>query len=198
MQARRSSGRPLAGVHPSGCVARDYACQRGIRTIPAPVPLLASVSLLRTCTLSALAVAVTGCATVTGEPMQDVSIVTVDAQDRPVDGLRCRVTNDSAVYVGNSPMFGLQVRRSSSDLQIECSRGVQVARGTAVSRGGLRGAANLVLPGGTALMAVDHLTGYRYTYPQLLRLKLGEHLIFDASDEVAGRPATGIQAEAPR
>lgn len=160
--------------------------------------LLSIVPSLRLLSLASLAAVLCGCATVTGEPMQEVTIVTVDAQDRPIDGLRCRVLNDSAEYVGNSPMFGLQVRRSSSDLQIVCKRGPLVARGTAVSRGGLRGAANLVLPGGTALLAVDHLTGYRYTYPQLITLKIGEHLVFDASDDVAGRPSPGLQAEAPR
>lgn len=142
-----------------------------------------------------LAAALSGCATVTGEPTQDVTIMTVDAQGLPVDGLRCVATNGRNTWVGNSPMHGLQVRRSATDLEIECRRGTQVARGTAISRGGLRGTSALLMPGGTAMVAVDHLSGYRYSYPLLIKLRLGEHLVFDASNEIAGRPARGISAE---
>jgi hypothetical protein len=151
---------------------------------------------LRPACLLLLAAALSGCATVTGEPLQDVTILTVDAQGQPVDGLRCVATNGRNTWVGNSPMHGLQVRRSASDLEIECRRGAQMARGTAISRGGLRGTSALLMPGGTAMVAVDHISGYRYTYPLLIKLRLGEHLVFDASNEIAGRPARGISAEA--
>jgi hypothetical protein len=151
---------------------------------------------LRPACLLLLAAALSGCATVTGEPTQDVTIVTVDAQGLPVDGLRCVVANGRNTWVGNSPMHGLQVRRSATNLEIECRRGTQVARGTAVSRGGLRGTSALLMPGGTAMVAVDHISGYRYSYPLLIKLRLGEHLVFDASNEVAGRPSRGLSAEA--
>lgn len=55
-----------------------------------------------------------------------------------------------------------------------------------------------VLPGGTAMMAIDHLSGYRYSYPTSMRLRAGEHIVFDASDEEAGRPTRGMQAETLR
>ena len=165
---------------------------------PAEHILLQTVTVLRPACLLALAAALSGCATVTGEPTQDVTIVTVDAQGLPVNGLRCVVINGSDQWVGNSPMHGLQVRRSATDLEIECRRGGQVARGTAVSRGGLTGTSALLLPGGTAMVALDHLSGYRYSYPQLIKLRLGEHLVFDASNEIAGRPSRGMAAEASR
>jgi hypothetical protein len=126
-------------------------------------------------------VALAGCATVSGTPTQAVSIHTVDAFDRPVTGMRCRIGNASADYVGDTPMFDLQVRRSASDLEIECRRGNEVARGTAVSRGTTLVTA--LLPGGTAAILIDHVSGYRYTYPQTLRLRVGEHLVFDPSTE---------------
>lgn len=121
-----------------------------------------------------------GCATITGEATQAIDIVTFDAAQRPLEGMRCRVLNGAAEYFGNSPMYALQVRRSASDLEIECRRGALVARGTAVSRGGvelLQG----VLPGGTMMVALDHLTGYRYRYPAQIQLRVGEHLVFDAA-----------------
>ncbi|MFN7345356.1 MAG: hypothetical protein ACK5VO_06150 [Betaproteobacteria bacterium] len=144
------------------------------------------------------AVLASGCATVTGEPTQPVSIVVVDQQDRPVADMRCRVSNGSAQYVGNAPMFSVPVRRSSSDLQIECRNGTAVARGTAVSRGGLQGMAAAVLPGGTTALVIDHVTGYRYTYPTSMRLRTGEHLVFDATDNAVGRPTRGLLADTPR
>jgi len=121
-----------------------------------------------------------GCATVTGESTQRVSIVAVDAADRPVP-MRCRVVNGAAEYFGDAPMHDVMVRRSASNLEIECRRGALVARGTAISRGGVASALQAVLPGGTALMAIDHLTGYHYAYPAEIRVRIGEHLVFDRS-----------------
>ncbi len=119
-----------------------------------------------------------GCATVTGEPTQRVTIVAVDADNQPLPGMRCRVVNGAAEYFGDSPMRDVPVRRSASDLEIECKRGALIARGTAISRGGLS-VLQGVLPGGTALIALDHLSGYRYSYPVEIRVRAGEHLVFD-------------------
>ncbi len=129
--------------------------------------------------LTAIAVVLAGCATVTGTPTQAVSIQTVDANNRPIEGMRCRIANSAADYVGDSPLFDLKVRRSSSDLEVECRRGALTARGTAVSRG--THLLSMVLPGGTAAMIVDHVSGYRYSYPSTLHLRVGEHLVFDPS-----------------
>jgi hypothetical protein len=145
-----------------------------------------------------LALALAGCATVTGSSTQSISIQTVDALDRPVPGMRCRISNAAADYFGDSPLRDLQVRRSSSDLQIECHRGSLVARGTAVSRvSALDGAVKALLPGGTAMFAVDHLSGYRYAYPDWVQLRVGQHLVFDADNQVPGKPMRGLLADVP-
>lgn len=138
---------------------------------------------LRLATFAALAAMTllgAGCATVTGEATQRVSIVAVDGADRPVP-MRCRVINGAAEYFGDAPMHDVLVRRSASNLEIECRRGALVARGTAISRGGVATALQAVLPGGTAMMAIDHLTGYHYAYPAEIRVRIGEHLVFDRS-----------------
>ncbi len=146
--------------------------------------------------LALAALALGGCATISGSPLQDVSIQTVDASDKPVAGMRCHAKNGAEEYFGNSPMFNLEVRRSSSNLEIECRRGNLVARGTAVSRGeGLLAAA---LPGGTAAIVIDHISGYRYSYPSWILLRVGEHLVFDASDDTFSHPVRGLQADTPR
>lgn len=157
------------------------------------------VHFLSRCLLLPLAaLALAGCATVTGTANQGVSIHVVDAYDRPISGVRCHVSNASADYFGDAPMRDLQVRRSASDLVIECHRGSLIARGTAVSRGSVvDGAVKALLPGGTAMLAIDHLSGYRYAYPGWIQLRLGEHLVFDADRQIAGKPAPGLLADVP-
>jgi hypothetical protein len=137
-----------------------------------------------------------GCATVTGTPMQPVSIQAVDAFDRPIDGMRCRIANSAADYFGTTPMYDLQVRRSSSDLEVECRRGALLARATAVSRG--THLLSAMMPGGTAAMIIDHVTGYRYSYPSRLKLRVGEHLVFDPDVAVPSRTRIDAQIAALR
>jgi len=140
-----------------------------------------------------------GCATITGDPTQVVHIETLDERGQPIEGMRCHLSNASSDYFGDSPLFGLEVHRSSSDLKIACHKGNRVAEGTAVSRSGVRGGvtgvANLLFPGGSAYVVVDHLTGYRYTYPTWLRLQIGQKLVFDAGDDVAGKPVPAARTE---
>jgi hypothetical protein len=139
------------------------------------------------------------CATITGDPTQVVHIETLDEHGRPIGGMRCHLSNDSADYYGDSPLFGLEVHRSFSDLKIACHLGDRVAEGTAVSRAGVKGAAtgvvNLLLPGGSAYAIVDHLTGYRYNYPTWLQLQVGQKRVFDAGDNVPGKPVPVASAE---
>ncbi len=139
----------------------------------------------------------TGCATLTGSSTQGIHVQAVDALDRPLTGMRCRIINGSAEYFGDTPMFDLQVRRSATDLQIECRRGALVARGTAISRSAIGGALKALLPGGTAMLAVDHLSGYGYTYPKHIRLRAGDHLVFDVDHERRDLSSRGLGAETP-
>lgn len=152
------------------------------------------------CATAAVAASLlSGCATITGDATQFINVRTLDARGNSVEGMRCKVTNGSAEYFGNSPMFGLAVRRSSSDLEIQCHRGVHTARATAVSRGSNAAALmKAALPGGAASTVVDHITGYRYSYPTDVQLRIGQHLVFDANDDELGRPSRGVLADSPR
>jgi hypothetical protein len=147
--------------------------------------------------LSAVPIALLGgCATVTGDPTQVVHVETLDERGQPIDGMRCHLSNASSDYFGDSPLFNLEVHRSSSDLKINCRLGDRVAEGSAVSRSGLRGgvtgAVNLLMPGGSGMMVIDHLTGYRYAYPAWIQLRIGQKVVFDASDDIAGQPSLGV------
>lgn len=131
-----------------------------------------------------------GCATMAGDSTQKVSIQTVDAQGRSVEGMSCKISNASAEYVGVTPMFDTQVRRSSNPLIVEC-RGDRypMARAVVVSRAVNMQPMQMLLPGGTSFMVLDHLTGYMYSYPRWVRLQVGTDMVFDRRDD-NGRSAT--------
>jgi hypothetical protein len=136
-----------------------------------------------------------GCATVTGEATQPITIQTVDAQGRIVDGMGCTVVNGSAHYTGDTPMFNLKVRRSSTPLVIECRReGYPLARAVVVPRADnlLSSGAQLLLPGGTSMLLVDHLSGYMYSYPRWIRVQSGADMVFDRRDERGRDPTPGL------
>ncbi|HEX4598041.1 MAG TPA: hypothetical protein VH278_09665 [Burkholderiaceae bacterium] len=162
--------------------------------------MTAQIRRLSALALSSICVSLLGaCATVTGDPTQVVHVETLDARGQPIEGMRCHLSNASSDYFGDSPMFGLEVHRSASDLKISCRSGDLVAEGTAVSRSGIRGgitgAVNLMMPGGSGLMVIDHFTGYRYAYPSWVQLRIGQKLVFDASDDVEGQPTVAIQKD---
>lgn len=144
--------------------------------------------------LTALALgALSGCATLSGDSTQKVSIQTVDQDGRVVDGMSCRASNASADYVGVTPMFDMQVRRSSSALVIECRRdGLPMTRGVVVSRGVNMQPMQLLLPGGSSFMVIDHITGYMYDYPRWVRLQVGTDMVFDRRDEKGRGPTPGL------
>lgn len=136
--------------------------------------------MIRRLALALLPLAFAGCATVTGSPTQTISIHTVDASGKPVNGMRCRLANGEGDTFGNSPLLDVQVRRSGADLEIECRNGAQVARATAFARSpSLTGA--VLLPGGGAAALIDRLSGYAYAYPRTMQLRVGEHMLFDVS-----------------
>jgi hypothetical protein len=115
-----------------------------------------------------------GCATLSGEPTQKVNIQTVDAEGKTIDGMSCRASNTSALIV-------------------ECRReGYPMARGVVVSRAVDMQLLQMLLPGGSSLMVVDHLTGYMYAYPRWVRLQVGTDMVFDRRDEVGRGPTPGL------
>lgn len=149
--------------------------------------------LLRVAVLACIAVLASGCATVNGDSTQPISIQTVDSQGRIIEGMSCRVSNDAGEYVGDSPMFDLKVRRSSMPLLVECrADGRPMARGVLMPRADSMVAAQMLLPGGSTLMVIDHLTGFMYAYPRWIRLQAGADMVFDRRDERSRAPTPGL------
>jgi len=146
----------------------------------------------RTPMLAGLAAALllAGCGTVTLPSQQPVQILAFDAADRPVTGMTCTVRNQMGETTVTTPAIDVPVRRSFSDLQIECRRGNDVAMGTVVPR--RHGLEQALVPFGSVAVAIDHLSGHLYAYPTVVRLRLGQHLRFEFSTEAraAGLIAT--------
>ena len=136
-----------------------------------------------------------GCATITGEATQAINIQTVDASGKPVDGMACRVVNGSAEYMGDTPMFGLRVRKSPTPLIVECKRhGYAMARALIISRADLvsGSTAQLLLPGGSSMLIIDHSSGFMYQSPRWIRPEIGADMIFDRRDEKGRNPTPGL------
>jgi hypothetical protein len=147
--------------------------------------------LCRAVAAAALVAALGGCATIGGEATQKLSVQTVDRDGRDVDGVSCRASNASAQYVGVTPMFDLRVRRSASPLVIECRRdGLPLSRAVVVSRATDMQPAQLLLPGGSSMMVIDHFTGYMYAYPRWIRVQVGTDMVFDRRDQKNERNPT--------
>lgn len=150
---------------------------------------------VRTFFVAIAIVGVSGCATITGEATQAINIQTVDANGKPVNGMACRIVNGSAEYMGDTPMFGLRVRKSPTPLVAECKRqGYAMARALIISRADLASGstAQLLLPGGSSMLVIDHISGYMYQYPRWIRAQVGADMIFDRNDERGREPTPGV------
>jgi len=150
---------------------------------------------LRTFLAGLAVIGIGGCATVTGDATQAINIQTVDANGRQIDGMKCRIVNGSAEYMGDTPMFGLRVRRSSTPLVAECQRhGYAIARALIIPRADLASGstAQLLLPGGSSMLIIDHISGFMYHYPRWIRAQAGADMIFDKNDERGREPTVGI------
>jgi hypothetical protein len=143
-------------------------------------------AMLALCTSAAL----TGCATMSQSSTQDIVVLAYDQRDRPVAGMTCTLTNGMGESRFSTPAEKVTVRRSHSDLEIECTRGGEIARGTVQAR--RENLEQALVPFGWVAVGVDHLTGHLYAYPDLVRLRVGQHLRYEFSREAR---AAGVIAQ---
>lgn len=132
----------------------------------------------RTVVCSLVALLTSGCATLTGSSTQTIELAVLDARDRPVVGMVCTLTHGAGTYTVQLPAAEVEIRRSGTELEIECRRGDLLARGTVVPRAE-SAIAHAFLPGGSLATLIDHATGAMYTYPSPLALRVGQHLRFE-------------------
>lgn len=119
-----------------------------------------------------------GCASITKDANQPVQIETYSKNNQIVNGAKCMAKNErgewSAITTGV-----VNVHRSNQNLLVTCDKdGEETGRGTLISRanGGMFG--NILFGGGIGAI-VDHNTGKAYSYPDWIRVIMGDNLVFD-------------------
>lgn len=135
--------------------------------------------------LSILGVAVvlsTGCASITGSEMQQLSLTTKGEDAKTVEGVKCKLQNDKGTWESTSPGF-VNVRRSSEDLTVECKKdGLKDGLLKAISRAAGSMFGNIVFGGGIGAL-IDHNKGTGYNYPDSLPVEMGKSVIMDRRNQ---------------
>lgn len=137
--------------------------------------------------IAALAVlALTGCASITGEKMQPITIQTVH-DSREIVGVGCTLTNDAGSWFLTTP-GSVTVHKSTGDLAIDCKKDEIFGRQTLVSKSNGAVWGNIIAGGGIGYI-VDRNTGAGFDYPATTMIamrKIGEEI-------AAAKPVTSAQ-----
>ena len=140
------------------------------------------MAFVRLAAIAAIVLLMQGCASIVNDTTNPVRFETYSEAGVEVKDMDCKVENDYGAQSVKTPGT-LQVRRSSKDLQIVCTKaGENDAKGVATSRanGGMFG--NIIFGGGIGAI-IDHNKGTAYSYPQWIRLVVGKVLGFDRTHD---------------
>lgn len=135
-----------------------------------------------------------GCASIMKDDYQRLQVETYSKNDTLVGNAKCRAKNDRGEWV----MFTigtLTVRRSDQNLLISCEKdGVATGYATLISRAN-EGMYGNVLAGGYVGAIVDHNNGNAYSYPDWIRVIMGDNLVFDRKRNQRGQLMLGNPPE---
>jgi hypothetical protein len=133
-----------------------------------------------------------GCATITGSEIQNISVETHDTAG-PIAGAECRLTNNNGSWTVKTPGVAT-VRKSADDLLVRCEiqdREPGLAKVVSSVNAGLFG--NVIF-GGAIGAVIDHTRGTAYDYPSQVRVVLGTSRVIEGGDITS---ATPVSAAAP-
>jgi hypothetical protein len=119
-----------------------------------------------------------GCASITKDSNQPVQVETYSKDNKLVSGAKCTARNERGEWTTTSTGT-MSVHRSGQNLIVKCEKeGEETGHGTVVSRanGGMFG--NILFGGGIGAI-IDHNKGTAYSYPDWIRIILGDNLVFD-------------------
>jgi hypothetical protein len=142
----------------------------------------------------ALQTLVTGCATITKDANQPVKVETYSKENQLVKDVKCTAKNERGEWSTNAPGT-VSVHRSGENLLVNCEKeGQQSGLATVISRanGGMFG--NILFGGGIGAI-IDHNKGTAYSYPDWIRVIMGDNLVYDRKNNkdnevMLGQPAT--------
>ena len=145
----------------------------------------------------ALQTLLTGCASITKDSNQPVKIETYSKNNAAISGAKCTAKNERGEWVATTP-GNLVVHRSGENLSVVCEKeGEESGYATVVSRanGGMFG--NILFGGGIGAI-IDHNKGTAYSYPDWLRVIMGDNLVYDRKNNkenevMIGQSASPVQ-----
>lgn len=126
----------------------------------------------------ALQTLLTGCASITKDANQPVKVETYSKKNVAVTGAKCVGKNERGEFTTDSTGV-MRPHRSGENLYVVCTKeGEAAGVGTLISRanGGMFG--NILFGGGIGAI-IDHNKGTAYSYPDWVRVILGDNLIYD-------------------
>jgi hypothetical protein len=110
----------------------------------------------------AVLVTLTGCASITGDKMQPISVKTVH-NNAEIAGLNCTLSNDAGAWSVISP-GSVRVHKSTGDLAVKCKNDTFAGDQTLVSKANGAVWGNIIVGGGIGYI-VDRSTGAGFDYP---------------------------------
>lgn len=140
-----------------------------------------------------------GCASITKDSNQAVQIETYSTNNEIITGASCSAKNERGEWFTTSTGT-LNVHRSGKNLLIKCDKeGEKTGHGTAISRANGSMFGNILFGGGIGAI-IDHNKGTAYSYPDWIRVILGDNLVFDRKNNkdnevMIGQKATKEQLE---
>lgn len=120
----------------------------------------------------------TGCATITKDANQSVRVETYSKSNEVVKDVKCVGKNERGEFSTDSTGV-MRPHRSGENLMVTCSKdGAEPGIATLISRanGGMFG--NILFGGGIGAI-IDHNKGTAYSYPDWVRVIMGDDLLFD-------------------
>lgn len=150
-------------------------------------------------TLLAITVALSsGCASITGSEIQNLSLSVKTEKNETVKDAKCTLKNDKGTWQASAPAF-VDVRRSAEDLLVECKKdgsGDGFLRAISRAAGGMFG--NIIFGGGIGAI-IDHNKGTGYNYPDNLPIVMGQSNTVDRATQNAETEKTaGNTPQAPQ
>jgi hypothetical protein len=141
----------------------------------------------------ASSIALTSCASITKDSNQPIRVETYNQQNTMVEGVTCSAKNERGEWSTKTP-GSLVVHRSGENLEVRCNKeNSATGFATLVSRanGGMWG--NILFGGGIGAI-IDHNKGTAYSYPDWVKVILGDNLVFDRKNNVENQIMTGQAA----
>ena len=126
---------------------------------------------------------VTGCATITSEEYQTITLTANTKDGKSVADAQCTMKNDKGSWKASAP-GNTKVHRSAEDLVVECKKeGYDAGFLRAISRAANGMWGNIVFGGGIGAI-IDHNKGTGYDYPNAIPVVMGETTVVDRKHEL--------------